>query len=489
MTAPIIASNIVDAILFQCRCQPPALAVCAPGAQVPLVSYRRLGQFIHNVSRKLTAFDLPSGCIVGVDMREPILHVVSILALMRLGVATVSLSGSMPEGLDVHAVLTDRSSGEAKGPVIPVDLSWTEGDGAPLGIAAALSLGTDDLCRIILTSGTTGRPKGVGLSQRLLLDRVGRHLTVFGNRLPASQRIFCDMNLRTSLGFQFLIHTLLRGGTFFFAGESFEYTIEAIEQYKAQCVVASPAGLESFLRYYEEHSLYQSKIDLVITAGDLLSKTLSDRVRARLSSHLTNVYGSTEASMTATAPAHAVSLAQRAVGFVTPGVAVEAVDETGAPLPPSSEGVIRVRSAFAVNRYVGDDAEAEAPFRDGWFYPGDLGTVSEDGVLALTGRQKNVLSIGGDKMSPEQLEAALGAYEGLDECAVFSVPNQLGIEQIWAAVVTNAKFNEQRLNEHCRAAMPVRFLPSAFVMVDKLARNAMGKIERERLRELANAAP
>lgn len=481
--------NLVDSILFQCRVQPPAAALCAPGAQVPLLSYGRLEQFIHNVSRKLGAFDLPPGSIVAVDVREPVLHVAAVLALMRLGVVSASTAGSIPGGLGVCAVLSDRPMAEVGGRFIPVDMSWTEGEGTPAQIPSARAIGADDLCRIILTSGTTGTPKGVGLSQRLLFDRVGRHLTVFGNRLPACSRIFCDMNLRTSLGFQFLIYTLLRGGTFFFAGDAFEFTFEALEQYKAQCVVASPAGLETFLRFYDKHALYQSKIDLVITAGDLLSQTLSDRVRSRLSSHLVNVYGSTEASVTATAPAHALSLTQRAVGYITPGVSVEVVDESGNAMRPPGEGIIRVRSAFAVDRYVGSHAESEIPFRDGWFYPGDLGTVSADGLLLLTGRQKTVLSVGGDKMSPEQLEAALGAYEGLDECAVFSVPNQLGNEQIWAALVTNAKFNEQRLHEYCRATMPVRFLPSAFVLVDKLARNAMGKIERERLRELANEAP
>jgi acyl-CoA synthetase (AMP-forming)/AMP-acid ligase II len=482
------ALNIVDAVLFQCRLQPPAAAICAPGAQIGLVSYRRLEQFIHNACGKLLPFGFPPGSIVGVDIREPVLHVVAVLALMRLNVASASVSGSVPDDLGIGAIISDRPiSSPGVRQVIHADLSWIEGAGTPVGGGYAQAGSAEDLCRVILTSGTTGTPKAVGISHRLLFDRVARHLTVFGNRLPACSRIFCDMNLRTSLGFQFLIYTLLRGGTFFFAGDIFENTLQALEEYKVQCAVASPGGLETVLRTYERYALYQSKLDLVITAGDLLSKPLSDRVRSRLCSHVINVYGSTEASVTATAPAHALALTNRAVGYIAPGVAVEVVEESGRVLPPPGEGIIRVRSAFAVDGYLG--SQSQTPFRDGWFYPGDLGAVSTDGLLTVTGRQKTILSIGGDKISPEAVEAALAAYEGVDECAVFSVPNQLGNEQVWAAIVANSKFNQERLHEHCRAVLPVQFLPAAFVLIDKLARNAMGKIERDRLRELASAKP
>jgi acyl-CoA synthetase (AMP-forming)/AMP-acid ligase II len=487
--------NLIDSILFQCRNQPPAAAICAPGAQIGLVSYRRLEQFIHNACRRVLALGISPGSVVAVDVREPVLHVVIVLALMRVGAVSTSLSESVLDDLGVEAIISDRATSSAGSTevrqIIPVDLSWTEGDGTPVGGGRARPGGAEkeNLCRIILTSGTTGTPKAVGVSHKLLFDRAGRHLTAFGNRLPACSRILSDMNLRSSLGFQFLIYTLLRGGTFFFTGDIFENTLAALEEYKVQCVVASPAGLETFLRFYEKYPLYQSKLDLLITAGDLLPESLSDRVRSRLCSHLVNVYGSTEASVTATAPAHALALARREVGYVAPGVSVEVVNESGDVLPPASEGIIRVRSAFAVDRYLGRHPESQMTFRDGWFYPGDLGTVSQEGLLAVTGRQKAVLSIGGDKISPETIEAALAAYGGVDECAAFSVPNQLGNEQVWAAIVTNANFNQQKLHEHCRATLPVQFLPSAFVLVDKLARNVMGKIERERLKELASGAP
>src|SRR5215470_11313432 len=101
------ALNIADAVLYQCRLQPPAAALCAPGAGIRLVSYRRLEQFIHNASRRLAAFGLAPGTIAAVDVREPALHVAIILALMRLGVATVSVRDRVPGDLSVEAVFSD----------------------------------------------------------------------------------------------------------------------------------------------------------------------------------------------------------------------------------------------------------------------------------------------------------------------------------------------------------------------------------------------
>src|SRR4051794_35233548 len=127
------AINLVDAILYQCRLQPPTAAICAPGADLRLVSYRRLEQFIHNTGRRLTAFGLASGSIAAIDVREPALHVAIILALMRLGVATVSVRDAVPGNLAIEAIITDRSETAATGSkVIPIDLSWTAGDGTPV---------------------------------------------------------------------------------------------------------------------------------------------------------------------------------------------------------------------------------------------------------------------------------------------------------------------------------------------------------------------
>ena len=81
---------------------------------------------------------------------------------------------------------------------------------------------SSDVCRIVLTSGTTGEPKAVAITHKMLFDRIGRHHGIFGPRLAPCSRIFSDLSYSTSLGYQFLIYTLWRGGTFFATGDNFD---------------------------------------------------------------------------------------------------------------------------------------------------------------------------------------------------------------------------------------------------------------------------
>src|SRR5258705_8369975 len=89
--------NIVDAILFQCRRQPPVAAICVPGQERGLISYRRLEQSIHNISRRLLSLGLAPGSIVAVNVKDAILHVAMLLAAARLGIVTLSVRDRVPQ--------------------------------------------------------------------------------------------------------------------------------------------------------------------------------------------------------------------------------------------------------------------------------------------------------------------------------------------------------------------------------------------------------
>src|SRR5262245_26372376 len=213
--------NITDPILFQCRRQSPAAAICVPGPGIGLISYRRLEQFIHNITRRLHTIGLPTRCIVAINIQDIIFHIAVLLAVTRLGMITISMrddDDSVP--FKVDALITDLKRPLPNcGKVVIADLSWTEGDGHGLEPHQISGAHDDDLCRIILTSGTTDTPKAVAISHRLLASRMARHLAVFGNRFGNCSRIYCDVPVSSSLGFQFLIYALSRGGTAFFPGK------------------------------------------------------------------------------------------------------------------------------------------------------------------------------------------------------------------------------------------------------------------------------
>jgi acyl-CoA synthetase (AMP-forming)/AMP-acid ligase II len=472
--------NIVDPILYQCRRQPPAAAMCAPGTAIGLISYRRLENAIHNVSRRLAAFNSPPGSVVGIVVDDPIFHVIVVLAAMRLGMAAVSLrenDAAPPIGIDAVIVDKDAAGAAAPSRVIAADPSWIEGDGVPLETHSGQHDDETALCRIILTSGTSNVPKAVPLSHELLARRMARHVH-FGNRLANCSRIYCDIPYSSSLGFQSIIHTLSRGGLAMFAGEDFASTLCAIQDYKIQCLISSPGGLENWLRLVDEKPSYQSDIEVLVSAGDVLSPSLSQRVRSRICSHLVSIYGSTECSMTAVANGHEIDHEPRAVGFVAPGVAVEIVDSEGRALRFGQEGEIRVRSEFAAGGYFRNPEESARVFRDGWFYPGDIGTLSAEGLLTVTGRRQAVLNIGGDKVSPESIELVLKQFPGVLEAAAIAVANAFGNNELWTVLVTSQKIDEKLLRDYCESRLQRAIWPVKYLFADTLPLNENGKLDR-----------
>ena len=207
------------------------------------------------------------------------LHTATLLALMRLGLATLTIHDGLPAlPFNIDALISDAEiPGSTGGRVVRVDHSWMQGDGRPIDPRYVPSTDEKTICRLMLTSGSTGIPKAVAVSQRLLSDRINRHLTVFGNKFPGCDRLYSDMLISTSLGFQFLIYSLLRGGTIIFPGDRFDLTLQAIEEYKVQCLIAPPGGLENFVRWFDTIPAYQSSIELIFCGGDILSSSLSNR--------------------------------------------------------------------------------------------------------------------------------------------------------------------------------------------------------------------
>ncbi len=385
--------NIVDAILFQCRRQPPVAAISVPGQDRGLISYRRLEQSIHNISQRLLALGLLPGSVVAVNIQDAVFHAAVLLALTRLGLATLSIrDGVPPLPFKIDALIADASQpASATDRVAVADPSWMEGDGQPVEHRHTPPTSGNDICRLILTPGSAGTPKAVAISQRLLSERIGRHLTVFGNRLPRCDRFYSHMPLATSLGFQFLIYSLMRGGTIMFPGERFDATLLAIEEYKVQCLMASPDGLETFVQGFATVPAYQSNLELVLCGGErgeLLADSLSYEVRSRICSHVVAIYDSAEAGISAAAPAQGIAGIPGAAGFVTPGTALQVVDQSGSALPSGQEGIVRIKSHDAVDGYLGDAAETAQAFRDGWFYPGDTGTLDAEEMLVITGRMQ-----------------------------------------------------------------------------------------------------
>lgn len=456
-----------------------------PGASLDLVSYARLERFIYSVCRTALKLGMKRGDTVAIFVHHPILHASILLGLTRLGVVTLSgRNPVLPKELKIDAVIADSPYPFAGvGRIVLADFSWIMGDGEPI---PSTSVGAgDDICRIMLTSGATGDARAVAFSHNMMAQRVARYNAVFGRLLPQCTRTYCDVGFAASLGFVILIYVLWKGGTLYFPGNSAETTLQAFERYDVENIVAAPSGLANLERAYEQFGPISSEIDMILTGGSLLPRPLSERVRARICPNLVTCYGSTEASVAATAPGHVVAEIAGAVGYVTPGMSVEIVDDAGTALPPGQEGRVRIRGPDTATAYVGDPESSASTFQNGWFHPGDIGFFTPQNVLVIASREKALINLGGDKVKPELIEDALMSFASVDQAAAFGVTNQLGIDEVWAIIVPRATLDEKALRAHCERELPANFVPVRFSLANELPRNQMGKIERARLPEIA----
>ena len=149
------------------------------------------------------------------------------------------------------------------------------------------------------------------------------------------------------------------------------------------------------------------------------------------------------------APAHALTGVAGAVGYIAPDVPVRVVDDNGTIFQPGREGSVLVRTPVSVHGYFEELAETETPFRDGYFDTGDIGYVTPEKMLVITGRKKEILNLGGDKVSPRLIEETLTDHDGVREALAFSVPSELGVDEVWALVVPTDSLEEEALQKHC----------------------------------------
>lgn len=480
--------NIVDPILFQARYQPEAPALCAQGIDV--ISYAQLLIQMDSVARRAAACGLKRGNVVALSIEQPMLHAAVILGLTRAGIVPVSVAmHKPPAGLKLDAIICSANYPFAPAVQrLPLDQTWIMGGVNPADTYRDARTSSDEVCRVVLTSGSTGDPKAVALTHRMVMARNARFEYVLGNRHPRFSRIYMHMGLAAALGYQFLTYILGRGGTIFFRGDDVENTLRSLEVFQVDAMLSTPTTLAQFLANCDRYPAIDVHFDTIISGGSLLPRSLAERVRPRLCSHLITGYGSTETAISATTPAHRIAHIPGAAGYVTPGIRMEIVDEADRLVPPGIEGIVRVASDFAVDCYIDDPIESAQVFRNGWFYPGDLGSLTADNLLIVSGRQNDVLNAGGGKIAAEKIETALTSFKGVTQAAVFMATSKLGTEEVWAAVVCREKVDPESLRAHCRARVPTVFVPAHVVPLDSLPMNATGKVDRPRLKEMLLAA-
>ena len=164
-------------------------------------------------------------------------------------------------------------------------------------------------------------------------------------------------------------------------------------------------------------------------------------------------------------------------------IAIRGLD--GRILPPGEEGEIVARGPLVFDGYIDDPELTRQAFVDGWYRTGDMGRLDDEGFLYLTGRIKDVINRGGEKISPAEIDAVLACHPAVADAAAFGLPHQTLGELVVAAVVPrqDVPADENDIRRHLRARLSPTKVPSRIFFVDRLPRLENGKLRRDRLRQ------
>jgi long-chain acyl-CoA synthetase len=426
--------------------------------------------YAKKLAYELRRLGVKAGDVVALDLPDMLSILFTEAVYHEGGVSTVLPDGFVSNGaFPIDWIFSRRTPTPPKGArAVLVDARFLQQvDQNPYGISP--SDAPIDTLRIVLSSGTTGTPKAIamGRDMEVAMDaalaswaRSGPHLVL--------------MDIGTARGIGELYLSVKGGRPFLSVGGASSAAIARIAaQNSVKSLKGSPAQLAGLVEELENTGRTLPSIEKVFFSGTSMPPGLAARIR-QVTEGCTvySNYGSTEAGGTAVREYNSDDPFD--AGRISPGTQVQIVDEDDIVLPEGEQGRIRVKSPGMAHEYLGNPDATSRSFKDGWFYPGDLGVLRPDGGLTLAGRESEVINAGGVKIDPTRLDQFALRFNGVTDACSFGYETSSGLLQIGIAVVVEDDFDAQSLS----SALKLEFGPAAPALVariDAVPRTATGK--------------
>lgn len=348
---------------------------------------------------------------------------------------------------------------------------------------------TDDArdLAVVYTSGTMGKPKGVQLSHRALVENAVRTAHVL--EVSPEDRVLAAVPFSAVFGFSAMLGTMASGATLVLQ-PAFDPAgaLALIAAAKVTVLHGVPTQYHLLMREegFDPSALRSLRTGLM--AGSAVAEALVRKVRRWCD--VLVAYGLTETGAVVTITRFSDSEANRreTVGTAMPGIEVMAMDiMTGQLHGPEAVGEIAVRGSNLMRGYLRMPAEtAKVHTPDGFFLTGDLGIIDEDGIVRILGRRQETISRGGIQLYPRELEDRLRAHPAVDDVCVIGVPHDVMGELVCACIVAveGAVITGDEIKRFARDTMAADKIPDLVRFFDAFPMTGSGKIRR---RELARA--
>ena len=453
-------------------------------------TYARLLAEVDRAASALAAWGVGIGDRVLVQTEKTPQAVALYLACVKSGAVYVPVNTAYTQREVEYFIADCRPAlfvaGDGFDADVPVAVLDADGSGSYWRARAVTPVPTvdradDDLAAIIYTSGTTGRPKGAMLSHANLISNAEVLCAAWGWRdddvLLHGLPIFHVHGLFVALHCAFLNATpviLLR---------RFDVAALVAELPRATVLMGVPTFYTRLLDHAPFAAASCRNMRVFISGSAPLAKQTFAAFEERTGFRILERYGMSETLMNTSNPLAGERVAGT-VGFALPGIAVRVTDDDGSELPRGEVGNIELRGPNVFKGYWQQPERTAEEFRDdGFFVTGDLGTMDGEGRLTVVGRTKDLVISGGYNVYPKEVETLLDEMPEVVESAVVGVPHPDFGEAVVAVVVAEHGVDPARVDRFLGTRLAGYKHPKRVVRVDELPRNAMGKVQKNVLRE------
>lgn len=485
------------------------------------MTYAALEERANGLAASLTAAGLAPGDRVGVLLDNGFAFIISHFAVAKAGGVNLPLNTELtPEGLGsllldagaeililgrrqaallarvqthtgLKLVLWEEEVPDAAG--APGAAHRRLGDAWEVPAARPAPLRTAaDLASLVYTSGSTGRPKGVMLTHRNLLSNAVSIVEYLG--LTEADRMLAVLPFYYIYGLS-LLYTHFQVGGSVVLENRFAYPNVALDTLAGQAATGFAGVPSTFQILLEKSTLLKRQrqrqrafpaLRYVTQAGGPMPVRIQQAVaEAFAPARLFVMYGATEAAprLTYLDPGLLPSKCG-SIGKAIPGVEVFVADEAGNRLPPGRTGEIVARGPNIMAGYWRDPEGTAEVLRHGLYFTGDLGHEDEDGCLFISGRSRDILKVGGNRVGAAEIEAAILAWDGALEAAVIGVEDPVLGEVPKAFVVprTPGAWDPEGLKSFLQSRLPAFKQPKYYVSVASLPKNGAGKVMKSALK-------
>jgi len=476
------------------------LAISVPGGAE--VSYAEFGEEIERVAELLAGAGVQPGKAVSIALANGLEFMVVFLAVARAGAIAAPLNPAYTADEfkfymeDAEAQLAILPGGEhaareaaaALGvPTMGASLDdagravLSRGENALTARRDAPAPSPDDVALFLHTSGTTSRPKGVPLTHGNLAASIKNIGDTY--RLTPDDKAMVVMPLFHVHGLIGVsLSTLSTGGSLVIPPRFSASRFWGEQQESgATWYSAVPTIHQILLARADDEGAPRESFRLIRSCSSALAPAVFEQLEARFGAPVLEAYGMTEASHQMSS--NLLPPGDRMPGTVGKGTGVDIaiMDDDGNLLDAREQAEVVIRGANVTHGYHNNpDANAEA-FTNGWFRTGDQGLLDADGTLTLTGRIKELINRGGEKISPLEVDAALLGHPAVSEAVCFGVPHTMYGEAVQAAVVVSADTDEDAIRAYCGEHLAGFKVPDRVFIIETMPRTATGKIQRRHI--------